>query len=150
MIKQLSLILMVFAVSAKGEITSLGEFTLLSSIADAKALSVRLELSDDSGSIRTYNAVMNNEYQWQLTFFPDNDGDYYLSMINMIVKPAKFETYVEVSNQYATIIGRYPDRTSTPNALPLYMSNWNSAYTKLAIILNPGKSILSISLSANI
>lgn len=136
MIKQLVVFVMLIS-SALCEIYTLGDFKLLSSISEVRALCEDMKLIEDKGFSKQYSVSQNDGFEWQLFFFKNDKGEYYLSQIHMIKDGIAYSDYVEVSNGVAQAQGRNPDIIDTPGILPWYSSNWNSEYTHFGVIYNP-------------
>jgi len=148
MTKQLIVFVMLVS-SALCEIYTLGDFNLLSSISEVRALCEDMKLIEDKGFSRHYSISQNDGFEWKLFFFKNDKNEYYLSQIHLIKDGTVYSDYVELSNEIAHVQGRNPDIIDTPGILPWYSSNWNSTYTHMGVIFNPkmGRILVELKLA---
>lgn len=146
MIKRL-FVLAILISTAVCEMYTLGGFKLLSTISEAQSACESMELIEDKGFSRHYSAFNNDNFNWKLLFQRNNEGEFYLSQILMISYNRTYSEFVEVSNEFSKIQGRYPDVTDTSGKLPWYSTNWNTEYTHFSVMYGPDQFRLTIRLS---
>ncbi len=137
MIKHLIVLLLMLASIGYSQVISLGPFTLMESISEARAHCVTMTHTK-SGIFEVYSADLGNKYEWELSF--DDDALY---NIYMVAENEPFDTYRGIVAEYTKIMGRQPDNTSS------YMSSWRKDYVQFRIMHNSDdrKVILELTVS---